>query len=493
MTASGTSLAIRRTGRLTGLNPLCYADQATGEVLQRMFDHLVVTDASGATRSGSIVAEVRTAAGRGRLRHDITLRPRRFHDGTPVTGDDVAYSYRAVLDDGNPKGSSIRAAGGDLTITGIDDRVVVEYDQDGMGLAALAWHPIVPRRYYGTDGRATRTDAPPVGSGPYRFDGAAADLGSIRLRRVRAAAPHPDTIVVATVSDEQEALHTVAGGAGDVATGISPASVHDAPAPGSDGAPVVASHQYGATTYLALNAAAPALRDPVVRRALLGCLDTRSLTSAVYGDHAIAATSFVHRDSPWHETVPPWGGEGDQGAVGTLETIGADRRIDEFTLLVARGDAGRRRVADGVAAEWRGHGVPATVTEVPVAELYGRHIGPRTYAAALLAIVSSPAPTFLASLFHSGGGSGTNRFGVADTEVDAALDGLSPSAEASPGEQRRHVADLLDRVAAAHVVRPVAHPAEVTVSRTGVRLPSLRGSFGNRFADLADWTVRADT
>ena len=105
-----------------------------------------------------------------RTRYVFTLRPEaRFHDGSPLTADDVAFSLTTLKEKGHPQISeAIR--GMVSAVAEAPDRVVVTFAPGtSRGLPLLvAGLPIISRAAFaGRDFEQTTLDRP-LGSGPYK-------------------------------------------------------------------------------------------------------------------------------------------------------------------------------------------------------------------------------------------------------------------------------------------------------------------------------------
>ncbi len=110
-------------GRLTTLNPLLARSSADRDVSQLIF--------SGLTRfnpvSGQIEGDLAThTLSSDRLTYTFTLKDNIFwHDGEPVTADDVIYTYKVVLQNPYFKNTFLRGAFKDVDIQRLSDHEVI--------------------------------------------------------------------------------------------------------------------------------------------------------------------------------------------------------------------------------------------------------------------------------------------------------------------------------------------------------------------------------
>jgi peptide/nickel transport system substrate-binding protein len=162
--SDGRSIVIGAGSEPDNLNPILgFAPDGASKI----FDGLVSRDASLALVP-ALAEQLPTASPDG-LTWTATLRPNvKFSDGTPVTAQDVVFTFQSVL---NPKVNSTIASNYDALaqVSAPDERTVVfglKYPYAPFGQRLLLG--IVPRKAF--DGRDINTapfNTAPVGTGPY--------------------------------------------------------------------------------------------------------------------------------------------------------------------------------------------------------------------------------------------------------------------------------------------------------------------------------------
>lgn len=185
-----TTLQTVMSEEATDLNPFTTGQQGKGHVYQAIFHPLLMTDdenniVSDILESWEASDDARTVT--------LTLKPDvQWNDGTPMTAEDIRFTYQAYLDDNisnrasriaGPVGQEEFAAGEADTITGlrvVDDRTI-EIDlvsADAAWLPNIAAQaedlPILPAHVLGdlTHEELLESDyftTFPVTSGPYEF------------------------------------------------------------------------------------------------------------------------------------------------------------------------------------------------------------------------------------------------------------------------------------------------------------------------------------
>ncbi|MFE9673874.1 ABC transporter substrate-binding protein [Streptomyces sp. NPDC006259] len=152
----------------------------------------------------------------------VTLREATFHDGRPVTAEDVLYSYRRIADPKQayrakaslePIDLDASRATGNRAIEFVLKRPTAEFPNV---LAAFGAY-IVPEN-------ATDFDKKPVGSGPFRFVSFAPGRSAV-FRRNDAywdGAPHLDELELVVVNEESARVNALLGGQIEYAHELAP-------------------------------------------------------------------------------------------------------------------------------------------------------------------------------------------------------------------------------------------------------------------------------
>lgn len=222
----GDSLVVgMRTDSIGTFDPAIPPSRDTETVLRNIFDALV-----GHTPDGKVVPLLATAWRKvGPATYDFTLRTGvKFHNGDPLTADDVAYTFQRILTPGAIAGRSSPRKdllGPIARVQKLDDaHVRFVYSAafpEPLLLQALVHFQIVPQKYLGQVGDAAFA-AKPVGSGAFRYARGTVDsqivlersdtywAGPAKLRQVIfRMMPEPSTRVGALIAGEVQIIQEV--------------------------------------------------------------------------------------------------------------------------------------------------------------------------------------------------------------------------------------------------------------------------------------------
>lgn len=325
------------------------------------------------------LVEDATAPG-GRLVARFRLREgAHWHDGTPVTADDVRHGWEH--DRAAPQGSDARVLAERVhAIDVIDDRTVrVSYRAgERWDLYALAPRPL-PRHLLPDASASERYASRPVHAGPYRIadrSGGAVILEAFADHVI--ARPRIDRIVVRSFPSRTALVAALQRGEVDVAP--SPALEADLAATldRSLGDRV----SYKQAQAIAMLRFGPRFADAALRSAAAHAIDRERIGRTVFGGRARVPSSYL--------VAPLWAANdvasfprfdrdraralmdaagAKRGSFGIAELRG-DRLV--VTLLVPQGSTALEQAARGVAVDLAALGIAVEVSERPAAEIEQR-------------------------------------------------------------------------------------------------------------------------
>ena len=375
------------------------------------------------------------------LREDVL-----WHDGTPFTADDVAFTFQYFSDDGGPGryGHHVYDHPVFESASVVDGATVEITFQDPVTTFKLLPGgdiPILPKHIWEgvEDPRADATSLP-VGTGPFVM--VEYDPGvSYRLEAnpdYFLGPPLVDTLIMPVVRDAQAAFAGLQTGELDFVTRNLPAPL--VPRMQENDEVAVATGNRMQSLYLMFNTRKPILRDPAVRKAMSMALDVQAIVDIVEGGLGRPGNdTWTHPDSPWAHPVGGHAFDID-GANSMLDAAGyplgdggvrrsADGAPLEFTLLVNAAAPPQIRSGELVAEQLSAIGVDITVEPLdPPAITAARRPGPDgpPKVEMFIAVFESHAhadPDHLFFFFHTPGrGVGGIFSGYANPDFDAVLE-----------------------------------------------------------------------
>lgn len=101
----------------------------------------------------------------------FTLRPQaRFHDGTALTAEDVAFALKLYKDQGHPNLSkALRFMTEAVAIDAVTLNLTFNGEQSAQNILSVVGMPIVSKAFYTANVFDASTMTPPLGSGPYKI------------------------------------------------------------------------------------------------------------------------------------------------------------------------------------------------------------------------------------------------------------------------------------------------------------------------------------
>ncbi len=228
------------------------------------------------------------------------LRPGvRFHDGKPLTADDVAWSIRSMTD-----GTLVTSKAGSFAVVSavsVRDPLTVEVRTTSPDPSLLF---NLSDGLFGVVERGAGRDEGlhPVGTGPFRFAGQVQDKEVVLERNPDwwGGAPRIERVRFEVVPDNiSMALELKKGSADIESNAITPDEVHAL----ANEPHLRAETRPGADVYyMNLNVRDPALRDVRVRQAIALATDRGPLIKALWRGHAVPADTLL---PPGHWAAAP--------------------------------------------------------------------------------------------------------------------------------------------------------------------------------------------
>ena len=221
----GGSVTLAATGTFDNLNPFILKGVSAAGI-GTIFDTLTFQSSDEPASEYGLIAEtIETPADRSWVAFTLR-RNARFHDGSPITVEDVMWTFETLRTKGHPLYRSYYAAVASVEKTGPRTvRFAFKGGENRELPVILGQLPVLSKAYWNGRDFAKTTLEPPLGSGPYRVDSFEPGR-SITYRRVADywAAELPvsvgrfnfDTIRYDYYRDDTVALEAFKGGAYDI-------------------------------------------------------------------------------------------------------------------------------------------------------------------------------------------------------------------------------------------------------------------------------------
>jgi peptide/nickel transport system substrate-binding protein len=400
------------------LNPLLdWNNPADRDVNRLLFSSLIRFDERGLPQTD--LAEAWGMNEEGTI-YNFTIRPNAvWHDGEPVTSDDVIFTIELLKSDGSLFPQDIKELWKNVEVTKLND-------PNNKSLKFTIPEPFAPFLDYLTFGVLPKHvlegvtpegldpaefNINPVGSGPYKFDHLVLEEGQISgvvltsFDRYFGKRPFIPQVVFRYFPTSAAALDAYEQG--DV-LGISRISrdvLNEAlEQPGLS----VYTSRMPQISMVLLNLNNPEvsfLQEPEVRRALLLGLNRQRMISNLLGGQAIVADgpifpgSWAYYDGVEHLEYDP------EGAIGLLKGAGYQIPVEGGTVRAKEGNSLtftmlhpdselHTKLAQTIQASWAEIGVEVNLQPVPYDRMAFDYLAPRLYQAALvdLNLARTPDP-----------------------------------------------------------------------------------------------------
>lgn len=401
--ARGGVLTEGMIGPARFLNPLLATSQADEDITQLVFSGLM-----RATPEGELVpdlAESYVISPDGtvytfKLRAGLT-----FHDGTPLTAEDVVYTVREAQ---NPEIKSVRRADWEgVEAAAPDARTVVftlprSYapfiENTTMGiLPSSLWRDTKPEEFL-----FHKLNTEPVGSGPYRVTSLTTSSSGAPIRytlmpfsNFSLGQPHISEIILKFYPGQDDLIEAINTHEIDAIAGVSPEQVSQIKR--ADVSILANPLQRVFGIFFNQNRS-PVLTDSAARRALDSAIDKDRLVSLALNGYGVplvgpmlpeeitsVSRSQTVSTAYTQESIAAARALLQNGGWVFDETTGAWlKNSQELSFTLATADSPELvKTADAVATAWRQAGVKVTVQVYPIADLNTSVIRPRAYDAIL--------------------------------------------------------------------------------------------------------------
>ena len=405
-------------GTFMRLNPLLdYFNEADRAVDRLIFSGMIRIDDHGLPQ-----ADLATSWGISRdgMIYNFSLNPNAvWHDGQPVSSDDVIFTLQMMTADDSPIPSDLREFWKQIEIIRLDDKTLqFKLPEPFAPFLDYLTFGLLPSHLLSGLTTADMINDPfnlaPIGSGPYRFDHMITEEGQITGVVVSAfneyymQGAYIDQIAFRYYQDSGAAYSAYK--AGDVG-GLSDVTEDILPDVMLEKGLNLYTTRLPAMSMLYLNLNDPQVsffQDVNIRKALIQGLNRQSMIDNILGGQAIVADgpifpgTWAYYDGIEHYLFTPDKAiELLREAGFTLPASGGDVRTSDdgtqlaFELLYPD-DGKHDALAKAIQHDWASIGVKVTLTALPYEQLVSEHLDTRNYQAALVDLnlisLSRPRP-----------------------------------------------------------------------------------------------------
>ncbi len=431
----------------------------------------------------------------------------RWHDGVPVTAEDVRYTFQLVKDTSfaSPLSANLDNVDSVSVADSLTARVWFHQRTPDAFFKAASPVAILPSHLLKATPAAALRESPfgraPVGSGRFRF--AAWDHGARVALQADSAnyrgRPNADRVIWLVSADYPAAALRFLGGDADFLDVVKPELVAEVKAKGRDVLLSPGSLDYGYIAFNLRNAnnsgPHPIFGDRETRRALAMAVDRSSIVRSVFDTLGLVAHGPATRILATSDTslgIP----YDQQRAALLLDSLGWRRGAKgmrargktplAFTVILPSSSAIRKRIAVLLQEQWRQVGADVRLEPIEV-NTFGARMDSRKFESLLNAWHIDPTPSsvkeeWASSEIRSGGYNATSyRNPAFDAVLDSAIREMDPTTSAAL--YRRAYRILVDDAPAIWLYElRNAQGISKRIRPTGMRPDAW-------WANLADWIV----
>jgi peptide/nickel transport system substrate-binding protein len=408
-TKKGGTFTMARNEEPLSLDPIVPSDNGSIWVIYQMFDQLTTVNEDSSDVVPSL-AESWDVSEDG-LTYTFQIRSGvKFHDGSPMTIDDVVFSLQRVFD---PKGSGYSFLFGVVEgVKSLDDATVeVSLSEPYTPLLQnLNVFPasIIPQKAYEADPEGFGQK--PIGTAPFKLKEFAKGRQVHLVRNEfywKPDRPHLDEVIIPYVTDDNTRILKVQAGEVDAAVNIPYAQIEQLDAQDEIDVKIEPLYRFDG---MWLNHAKAPLDDPKVRQALNYATDKESMLKSIYFDKVEIANHMMPKMKYWRDDVAAYEYDPEKGK----SLIQSSKVPDGFKLpiVVPTGDVIIQQLAQIIKESYAAIGVDVQITNLDIGTAYTNFSGFNYVAGANWYITSDvTAPDELAAIqFDFSATSGTKSF-----------------------------------------------------------------------------------
>ena len=398
-------------GNFLRLNPILDRyNQADKDVDRLLFNGLVKFDSSGMPQPD--LAETWSYSSDGTL-FTFSLRANAYwHDGNPVTAQDVVYTIGLLREENELIPSDLRTFWSEIQVTALSDTIVEFALPEAFApLLDYLGVPLLPSHLLGNLTLAELVDHPfntsPIGTGPYRFnrflvkDGVISGVDLLPNEDYYLGRPYIDEVVFQYYPTPRAAWTAYEGGEVDGLAGVTNDILPEVLAEPNLNLFSTREPRLSMVFLNLNNSAKDFLQDPEFRQSLMLAINRQAILDQVMLGQGILAHGPILTGS--------WAYYADQGSYPFDPDAAAQRiaalgitRGETGTLVTAEGvevrlillspdDDLHTKIAEYIKQGWESVGVAVDVLSLPYAEVVAK-LDARDYDAALVEIDLSGTP-----------------------------------------------------------------------------------------------------
>ncbi|MGW0435136.1 ABC transporter substrate-binding protein [Micromonospora sp. NPDC003197] len=400
------------------------------------------------------------------LTQTVTLRDgAKFSDGTPVTAEDVAWSFNRVLKPADPAAPPLMQG----FIPFIDsvtakDATTTEFKLKypfALFSERISVIKIVPKAKTGDAAAAKAFDTAPIGSGPFKLDSASKESGIKLSRNENYNGPRAakvDTMTWNTTSEAAARVSDLQGGRVQAIESVPYLNVDSL----KDKYTVDVKQAFN-QVFLMFNTEAKPFSDKRVRQALHYAIDKDAVIKTALNGYGSAATSYLDEGNKDYQKAATVYDHNIDKAKALLQEAGVTNlsfQLDTTDNSVVKD------VAPLVIEQWKKIGVNATLNTVPSSAVYGDLVPKDTFR--VLMATGDPSvfgtdTDLLMRWYYYGETWPGDRYRWSDADRKAMADLLDKAAQTSDEATRKALwKQALDMVADQVPLYPILHTKVVT-------------------------------